>query len=150
MAKLRDTADWTGIDIRTINVGAAKHDKFLFRGIRYVNETELMLAQLLWKMRLPNTPNVRFIMDMPPGSKLPKRVFVPDFIFNGKACVWDDGNGQELIHGIEAKGGGFPARAVLNVRLLREQRGIHIMLLNRKDISHYTKLGGLPIQPLLP
>ena len=70
MGNLRDTADWTGVQLRTVNVGAdARSDKFLFRGCRYVNETELLLAQLLWKMKLPFTPNVRFILDLPPGRR---------------------------------------------------------------------------------
>jgi hypothetical protein len=131
-------------------VGAAKHDKFLCHGVRYVNETELMLAQLLWKMKLPFTPNVRFILDLATGGKHPQRVYVPDFIFDGKAYVWDDGDGQELIHGIEAKGGTFSRRARQNVQLLRDQRRIHVRLFNRKDIIEYTRRGSLPIRPLLP
>jgi hypothetical protein len=147
MSTLRDTADWTGVQIRSIGVGAAKNnDKFLCHGCHYVNETEFLLAQLLWKIRLPFTPNVRFILDLPPGQ----RQYVPDFIFNGKAYVWDDGGGPQLIHGIEAKGGTFSRRARQNVKLLLEQRGIHVRLLNRKQIVEHTRQGSLPVRLLLP
>jgi hypothetical protein len=148
---LRDDADWTGIRFESTDVGAT--DRFVYRGYAYVNRMELNLAKLLWESGIPFTPDVLFVMDMPPGSRRRKRQFVPDFVFDGKAYVWHGGPKPELIHGIECKGAPskrFSERALENVRLLKEQRGVRIKLMNHKDIMRCVRRGTLPMTPLLP
>ena len=150
MARIVDAADWDGVDLVSVNVGAIKNARNRYQGFQYATEAEAMLAELLTRMRIPFTPNVFFSLarNSAGGNS---RCFVPDFVFDKRAFLWHGGTGQrELIHGIEAKGaapGRFPPRALEKVRLLCEQRRIVIKLLTNVEIRAFYRAGALPMYP---
>jgi len=155
MAKFVDAADWSGVPLKSHDVGTRANRKhsYPFGGVCYATEGEMLLAKLLIEMGVPFTPNVQFVLKPPPGRRSRTDViFVPDFIFNKQAYIWTDENGrEELIHGLEAKGMNpdqFTAKGRAKVRLLRETRGINVRLISTKEIRAYLRSGTLPMRPL--
>jgi hypothetical protein len=160
MSHLRDEADWSGITFRSIDVGAQNAPaKYQLDGYQYKNRGEWQLAVLLTDMGIPFTPDVPFSLEHPTGRQ---RLFVPDFLFNGSAYVWNGGRRPVLIHGIEAKGkkrcvetdgrriARFSERAMENVALMRQQRGVGILLLSNSSIKQYASKGRLPLKLFEP
>ncbi len=145
--KFRDFANWDGIDFKSVDVGAGNKPKnLIFDGYQFATEGELRMAVLLKHLDIAFTPDVRFKLTLPNGHD---RFFVPDFVFNGRPFIWSARGKQKLIHGIEAKGktrgGTFSEKALENVRLIREQRGIHILLLSNAQIKSYSQKMRLPL-----
>lgn len=152
MPKFRDQADWTGVRFQSVDVGAGNKPKRLnLDGYQYATEGELRLAVLLTDMGIPFTPDIPLTLTLPNGKT---RLFVPDFVFNREPFIWCARGKQVLIHGIEAKGktrlGTFSERALENVRLLRAQRGIAILLLSNAQIKQYFFKGRLPLKQFEP
>ncbi len=152
MRQFQDRANWDGVHFESVNVGAKqKTKKHIFSGYHYCTKGEVQLAELLTTFGVGFTPDVPFALEMPDG-----RVgrFVPDFVFNRKAYIWNGRNRPMLIHGIEAKGrtknGEFSTRALENVRLLEEQRGIRVLLLSNSQIKQYFNLRRLPLKLFEP
>lgn len=146
----RDHADWQGIVLHSIDVGAHNKPSSLeYGGYQYATKGERQLAELLTAMSVDFTPDVPFQLRLDNGKW---RQFVPDFVFNRQAYVWHGRRRPMLIHGIEAKGktrmGTFSEKALENVRLLREQRGIVILLLSNAQIKQYFHKGRLPLKRL--
>ncbi|KPJ84689.1 hypothetical protein AMJ57_05680 [Parcubacteria bacterium SG8_24] len=165
MQELRDSADWDGVVLKSINVGAVsknpgaarRNEQYLYDGYHYCTEGEFQLARLLDTMSIPFTPDVSFHLDIiRRHNRVGRRQFVPDFVFNKLPFIWWSAQRRPLlIHGIEAKrasqGRGeqsFSDRARENVRLLYRQRGIRILLLSNQDIALYAHWGALPLMPL--
>jgi hypothetical protein len=149
---LRDEADWDRVVLHSVEVGSRnKTAKLVFEGYHYATKGELQLAQLLTGMGIPFVPDVPFTLERDDGRT---RLFVPDFIFERTAYVWYGRRRPTLIHGIEAKGktrnGDFSDRAKENVRLLREQFGLNVLLLSNSQIKHYFTKGRLPLKPNPP
>lgn len=155
----RDDARWDGVDFVSVDVGARnKSEKLIFNGYQYATKGERQLAELLANMGVSYTPDVPFWLPKPDGRS---RLFVPDFVFDRRPFLWHGPNPGTthrrrrhpmLIHGIEAKGktrgGTFSERALENVRLLAEHRGIVILLLSNSQIKQYFHKGRLPLAPL--
>jgi hypothetical protein len=146
----RDTADWGGVDFKSVDVGAdSKPGGLIFDDYHYATKGEWRLAKLLTSHGIPFTPDVGFALTMLDG-RLGR--FVPDFVFNAQSFIWTAEGKQRLIHGIEVKGhtraGTFSERALEKVRLLREQRGIIILLLSDAQVKHYFCKNRLPLRPL--
>jgi hypothetical protein len=151
---LTDKARWTGIRMRSHDVGARKmkggkpRDRYTHNGVHYRTASECMLAKLLARQKVDFTPNVRFVFKTQDGQR---REFVPDFIFNRQAYVWTGSKKHKplLIHGIEAKGrtrnGKFSERAWENIRLLRHHHGIVVLLLSNEAIQRFWRQGWLPL-----
>ncbi len=155
MADLVDSADWKGILLKSMNVGASTKQKahLRYNGKQYATDGEYILAKLLTATGIDFTPNVQFVLKPPAdGKRRQDVIYVADFIFDKKAFVWTNADGsEELVHGIECKGmmpGKFPAKAREKVRLLSEQRGIGVKLLSTKEIEEFVARGGLPMRPL--
>ncbi|MBI4458003.1 hypothetical protein HY633_03515 [Candidatus Uhrbacteria bacterium] len=155
MAVIEDHADWTGIQLTSIDVGARHKKKrnLIFRDIAYATMGEVRLARLLAEQGIPFTPNVLVTLHTL-GDK-PKD-YVPDFILNGMPYLWE---GKELIHGFEAKGvprnGFFAPKALARVEALQRERNIVIKLISDREIIHYFEKSGrlgrscLPLRPLV-
>ncbi len=151
----RDRADWSGIVLESVNVGAHPCDRLKLDGYQYVNEQELALAKLLKRMGIPFTPDVRIVLDVPPDARgergSAQRIYVPDFIFDKTAYLWWGIGGRQVIHGLEAKravSGHFPARAIQNIDLLAAQRNVRVKLLSGAQIMRFAAKGALPMEPL--
>lgn len=144
---MQDTANWDGIVLRSIDVGARQEGRRLwYRGYYYVNISEHQLAQLLFRERIAFTPDIKFTLKTDAGRT---RVYIADFVFNTDAFVWKVGKRAELIHGIEAKaksGTDFSERAKENQRLLYEQYGINIRLLSNDEIARWHRRRTLPLR----
>ncbi len=152
MRQFTDPANWEGVHFESVDVGAqCKAKQYVFAGYHYCTKGEAQLAQLLSEFSVPFTQNVPFGLFTPESES---RRFVPDFVFDRKAYIWHGRNRPVLIHGIEAKGktrnGDFSPRALENVRLLQEQRGIRILLLSNSQIKQYFHNHRLPLKPLEP
>ncbi|MEK9152624.1 MAG: hypothetical protein AAB692_04625 [Patescibacteria group bacterium] len=139
MAKIVDRADWSGIEIRSIDVGARNKGKKIlaFGGINYASKGEVTLARLLTKQKILFTPNVPLFLEDVNGKP---NNYVPDFILNGIPYLW---KGAELIHGFEAKGKGFSPLAIARVEALRRERNIFIKLVSDQMILDIAEDGGL-------
>lgn len=150
---MEDSANWDGISVRSVSVGARKVGRVnLYRGYYYANEYEVLLARLLVRMRIPFTPDVKMYIRYDDGMT---GYFVPDFIFNKRAYIWTTPQGKtRLIHGLEAKGltsqGDFAEKARTRIRLLEEQRRICIRLISNAAIQRYHKRGHLPLTEFCP
>jgi hypothetical protein len=150
--RLIDRADWTGITIASTDVGSRnKPARWRHDGYQYATAGEHQMAVLLSSQGIPFTPDVRF--DLLDATGTGGRVFIPDFVFNGKAFIWTWRGKRTVIHGIEAKGkgkgGNFSPRALENVALLKQQRGITILLLSNGQIKQlYNASRRLPLTPL--
>ena len=146
---MQDTAKWDDIVMRSIDVGSRHIDqKFFWRRYYYANASEHRLAQLLTKMRVPFTPNVKFTLRTDDGRT---RIYVADFVFNAVPYIWRGNGTPELVHGLEAKAmrdGGFPKRAIENQRILCEQFGIRIPLLDDEEILRWFRQRYLPLTSL--
>lgn len=144
---MQDTANWDGIVLRSIDVGARQEGRRLrHRGYYYVNISEYHLAQLLFRENIPFTPDIKFTLRTDDGKT---RIYIADFVFDTDAYIWKEGKRAELIHGIEAKarsGKDFSDRAKENRRLLFEQYGITIKLLSNKEIARWHRLRFLPLR----
>ncbi len=145
-----DRADWDGIALESFDVGAGNKPKSLsFEGYQYATQGEVRVARILKQMGIAFTPDVRIRLETPDGRD---RFFVPDFVFDRKPYIWTARGKQRLIHGIEAKGktrgGSFSEKALENVRLLEQQRGIVILLLSNSQIKGYWKKMALPLHPI--
>jgi hypothetical protein len=141
MDQHRDTADWTGIEMCSIDVGGGvKNSRWSWNGVHYVTEGEFDLAKLLTAIGIPFTPNVAIVL----RDAAPYGAFVPDFVFNARSYVW---RGDRVIHGFEVKGRITP-KAVEKARLLFEQRGISILLLTDRQVKRFARAGRLPLLPL--
>ena len=152
MPHFRDEARWEDDTLVSVDVGARnKAKKYIFNEYHYATKGERQLAELLHHFDIPFTPDVPFSLATPDGGT---RRFVPDFVFDKKAYVWCARTGGKLVHGIEAKGkthnGEFSAKALENVRLLYEQRGIRILLLSNSQIKQYFNNHRLPLKPFEP
>jgi hypothetical protein len=152
MTRFRDTARWDGVDYVSVDVGAQnKAKKYVFQGYHYATRGEMQLAELLTTLGIPFTPDIPFWLKKPDGLA---RLFVPDFVFDKRPFIWFGRRKPTLIHGIEAKGktrlGTFSERALENVRMLHEQRGIRILLLSNGQIKQYFNKGRLPLKPFDP
>ncbi|MFA6603549.1 MAG: hypothetical protein WCT10_01750 [Patescibacteria group bacterium] len=156
MAELTDLANWDGVILKSTDVGGcgrkSKAD-LIYKGIQYATEGEFLLAQLLHKMKVAFTPNVKFVLRRPPQRTGHTAViYVPDFIFDKQAFVWrDETTGQEeVIHGLEAKGmnSDFKAKAKEKVALLKTNYGINVKLVGTKQIRAWLAAGTLPMRPL--
>jgi len=157
---LKDTANWSGIELVSQNICAntKKVQTFVSHGYRYVTRGEWMIAEILAERCIPFTPDVGALIHIPKEERIGKekdtKTYVPDFVFNKQAYLWyNHGNSVELIHGIEAKGaqdGIFSKKAHKYVRLLREQLGIHIKLLSEPEIKSFYARRRLPIKPFKP
>ncbi|HTM68197.1 MAG TPA: hypothetical protein VL426_02755 [Candidatus Binatia bacterium] len=146
----KDEARWDGVEFVSVDVGARnKSDKLIFNGYQYATRGERQLAELLWNLGIAFTPDVPFWLPKPDGRS---RLFVPDFILDKKPYLWHARRRPMLIHGIEAKGktrnGTFSERALENVQLLRQHRGIVVLLLSNSQIKQYFNKGRLPLSPL--
>lgn len=145
----RDDARWDGVDFVSVDVGARnKSEKLIYNGYQYATKGERQLAELLANMGIAFTPDVPFWLPKPDGRA---RLFVPDFVFDKKAYLWHARRRPMLIHGIEAKGktrnGTFSDRALENVALLRQHRGVVVLLLSNSQIKQYFNKGRLPLAP---
>ena len=155
MSTLVDTANWTDIRLQSVDVGARTADRqshnpaLFFLGHQYCTPEERILAELLYRLDIPFTPDVPFSFPDPNRGGKRRSRFVPDFVFNRSAYVWDDGHGPAMIiHGIEAKRsceGGFPRKGLEKVKLLYLERRIRIHLLSNSDILRYEREGSLPL-----
>ncbi|OGL74553.1 hypothetical protein A3C96_04045 [Candidatus Uhrbacteria bacterium RIFCSPHIGHO2_02_FULL_60_10] len=144
----RDHACWDGIQLVSTDVtGGKRDDSMIVDGYQYVTACEAMLAQMLIGMKIPFTPNVSFDVVMRGGAIT--RAFVPDIVFNCRAFLWRDSRTETLIHGLEAKGRNH-SRTNRKIRLLAEQRGIVIKLLNNGQIRRLFRTGILPLRPFYP
>lgn len=152
MTRFRNTANWDGVDYASVDVGARKKSKkYVYNGYYYATRGEMQLAALLTAMKVPFSPDIPFWMIKPDGLL---RLFVPDFVFDKRPFIWYGRRKPTLIHGIEAKGktrsGKFSERALENVRLLENRRGIRILLLSNGQIKQYFNKGRLPLKPFDP
>ncbi len=150
MKRLVDDANWDGIILKRTNVGGTSNcDRaLLVNGVQYVTEGEALMARLLADLRIPFTPNVKFVV----RSATRDVVYVPDFIFDRRAYRWrnDDGT-EEIIHGIECKGlhrRRGETKRTEKVRLLKEQRGINVKVLSTDEIRLFVRYGRLPMVPV--
>ena len=146
-----DSADWNGIALESVDVGAGNKPKSLtVDGYQYATQGEMRLATILAHMGIAFTPDVRIQLSAADGRE---RFFVPDFVFDRQPFIWTARGKRKLIHGIEAKGktraGVFSEKALENVRLLQEQRGIAILLLSNSQIKHFWKKMKLPLHPAI-
>ncbi len=145
---LRDEADWQGISFVSTNVvGSLRKKSLVVDGYQYATEEEAMLAEMLLQQGIQFTPNVSFGIVMPTrgGATVP---FVPDFIFNGRAYVWSDNDGEILVHGLEAKG---KKGKTQKVSLLFAQRRVRVLLLRNPVIRRFHDSGNpLPLRPFVP
>lgn len=153
MSAIKDHADWTGIEMTSIDVGARHKKKrsLIFRDIAYATKGEVRLARLLTEQGILFTPNVLITLHTL-GDK--PRDYVPDFILNTVPYLW---GGNELVHGFEAKGvsiNGFTPKALARVEALKRERGIVIKLISDREIIHFFEerqrpgRGRLPLRPL--
>ncbi|MFC1703129.1 hypothetical protein ACFLZO_01545, partial [Patescibacteria group bacterium] len=130
----------------SIDVGARQEGRRLwYRGYYYVNIAEHKLAQVLYREKIPFTPDIKFTLRTDEGKK---RIYIADFVFNTDAYIWKEGKHAELIHGIEAKaksGDDYSKRALENQRLLLEQYGINIKLLSNDEIARWHRRRTLPL-----
>lgn len=144
---MQDTANWDGIVLRSTDVGARQEGRRLrYHGYYYVNDSEKQLAQLLFRERIPFTPDIKFTLRAGGGKT---RIYIADFVFDTDAYIWKEGTRAELIHGIEAKarsGKDFSYRAKENQRLLSEQYGINIKLLSDREIAKWHRRRFLPLR----
>ncbi len=160
MRNFRDDARWDDVDFVSVDVGSRnKSKKLIFDGYQYATKGERQLAELLSLLGIAFTPDVPFWLLKPDGRS---RLFVPDFVFNRRGYVWNGGRRPVLIHGIEAKGkkkfdgpdgkrvSRFSERAQENVAMLKEQRGVVILLLSNSSIKQYAAKRHLPLHPLTP
>jgi hypothetical protein len=119
-----------------------------FNGYRYASHGECMLAELLTNAGIPFTPDVHFDLEKVRGKP---RIFVPDFIFDGKPYLWSS---SVVIHGIEVKGtddrGDFSLRARDNVSCMWKQRKIRVLLLSNANVRRYYERGSIPLTPFRP
>jgi len=150
-----DPADWTGVSVKSTDVGghSKKGLSLVVDGVQYATKGEAIMARLLLDLGIAFTPNVKFVLKAAPGSKTPRSVvYVPDFIFDKKAFIWRNEDGsEEIVHGIEAKGahaGHFTPKGREKVRLLRSQRGINVKLMSEDEIREFARQGALPMRPL--
>jgi len=152
---LHDHSQWNGVKIRSHDFGATgkrniNRQTYVHDGRTYRTGSEAHLAEMLRRQRIPFTSDVLF--ELMSESQEP-RIYVPDFIFNKNAYVWQGSRGRKpmLIHGIEAKDrnreGKFPERAWENVRILEKQRGIVILLLSNEAIARHWRQERLPLEP---
>lgn len=154
--RLIDEANWRGVEWRSINVGTRnKPAKWRHNGYQYCTAGEYRLAVLLEKQGIPFTPDIAFPLNAFGGNP-----FVVDFVLDGRAYVWTGGGKARLLHCIEAKGtinvggrlrgqgGVFKPKALENVEALREERGVHTLLLSNASIRVYYARGKLPLVPL--
>ena len=149
--RLRDTARWDSVTIESTNVGARTEGRNMHRvnGYYYCNAAEARLAELLRRLKIDFTPDVKMLIDLPSGKK---RKFVPDFIFNTWPYVWTKPGTTKkvVIHGIEAKKrphGVFSEKAKETVDLLYRQQGIYVLLLSDRTIFKFHSQGYLPMKP---
>lgn len=143
----RDDANWTGIEMKSLR-NQHTPERYRFDGYPHVTIGEWMVAKLLTRMGIPYTPDVTVTMTAENGKD--GAIWVPDFVFNKKAYVWNTRERQFLIHGIEVKRarmGYFRQRDMDRVRMLKEQRGISILLLSHKQIRYFMAKGKLPLEP---
>ena len=152
MADLVDNAEWNGISLKSTDVGAGTSSKthLIYKGIQYATEGEFLLAKLLHKMKVPFTPNIKFVLKRSGQRDV---IYVPDFIFNKLAFVWrDEVTGEEeVVHGLEAKGlnaSYFSTKAREKVALLKANLGINVKLVSTKQIRAWLAAGTLPMRPL--
>lgn len=140
-----DDADWSGYDLKSNRI---KHGKYLFAGYPHVTVGEQALARLLTRQGIPYTPDVRFTFRDETGRR--GVVFVPDFVFNKTAYIWEGIRGRRfLIHGIEVKRasrGYFRKKEVRKVKLLKWRRGINILLMSHRQIRYFGLRGKLPLR----
>jgi hypothetical protein len=141
----RDDADWTDIEMVSIRNEGGKFD---FNGYPHVTIGEQMLAELLTGQGIPYTPEVRMTFRDENGRH--GVTYVPDFVFNKTAYVWEGIRKQQfLIHGIEVKRasrGFFSGKAIRLVRLLKSGRRITILLMSHRQIEHWRQVGHLPLR----
>lgn len=144
---MQNTANWDGIILKSIDVGARQEGRRLrFHGYYYVNIDERQLAELLSRERILFTPDIRFTLRTDSGKT---RIYIADFVFDTDAYIWKEGKRAELIHGIEAKaksGKDFSDHAKENQKLLLEQYGINIKLLSNGEIARWHRRGFLPLR----
>lgn len=154
---LTDRADWSGIEIKVHPVGTDGNQRYahlIYDGRQYATEQEVMVAELLTRMGVPFTPNVRFEFPAPPRfAKRQVSHFVPDFVFDRKAFIWTDPDGsEELIHGLEVKGTSkgkkrFAKWAREKADGLKKHRSIVIKLISNDEARQYFEQKRLPIRP---
>jgi hypothetical protein len=136
--------DWSEVRFETVDLGVARHNRRLrFKGVWYATQEESTVAKILTLMRIPFTPNVEIRIPGEAGSR--GQTFVPDFIFDGAAYLWQ---GREVIHGIEAKNGKVPPKTVEKVALLARRLGIRVKVLRHRDIARFVRRGRFPLRPL--
>ncbi|MEA3249458.1 MAG: hypothetical protein U9Q03_03810 [Patescibacteria group bacterium] len=147
MTTLTDDADWSGILMVSVGV-VGKSSGIKYGKYRYVTPGEVAVARLLDSMGVPFTPDVSIKVFHPDWSDTMPMVYVPDFIFDKRACIWTDRDGgREIVHGIEVKhrtrkSGMFPAKGLKKIAVLRKAKGINIKIVDELTVQ---KLTGLPI-----
>ncbi len=95
---MEDTANWDGMILTSNDVGARQEGRKLwYRGYYYVNISEHQLAQLLFREKVPFTPDIKFTLKTGEGKT---RIYIADFVFDTDAYIWKEGKRAELIHGI--------------------------------------------------
>lgn len=139
---MQDIADWTGIEFASNGVGGGHR----YRGNVYANEHEVLLAKLLRRRGIPYTPHVRIPVRYPDDRIRP---YHPDFVFNGLPYVWTPPRGGRvvLIHGFEAKAHASGPVGPQKIQLLREQRGIHVLVIDNDLIAKLFNERYLPLEP---
>ncbi|MBU0624773.1 hypothetical protein KKF05_00335 [Patescibacteria group bacterium] len=147
-------ANWTAIKFVSKDVGC-RNSVYALAGYHYCTLGELKIARLLTDLGIEFTPDVSFGIkndrnfrraQLEDSALKTARIFVPDFVFNGDEYIWTEDDGTEiLIHGLECKASN---KKPDKVRLLYEQRGIHILVLSDREIDWYDQLGELPLKLL--
>jgi len=141
---LASLPDWSEVRFETVDLGVPRHNRRLrVKGVWYATQEESAIAKILTLMRIPFTPNVAIHIPGEEGTR--GQTFVPDFIFDGAAYLWQ---GREVIHGIEAKNDHVPPETAQKVALLAKQLGIRVKILRHRDIAHYARRGRFPLRPL--
>lgn len=136
--------DWSEVRFESVELGVRHHNRRLrFKGVWYATQEESTVAKILTLMRIPFTPNVEVRIPGDAGSR--GQTFIPDFIFDGAAYLW---NGREVIHGIEAKNGKVPPQTAQKVALLAKRLGIRVKVLCHRDIARFARRGHFPFRPL--
>ncbi|HCC22194.1 hypothetical protein A2480_03960 [Candidatus Uhrbacteria bacterium RIFOXYC2_FULL_47_19] len=137
-----DEVDWSGIKLVSTPVG--KRPDLSFNEVSYASLGELRVAQLLTKQRIPFVPDVRTSWQPLGGDR--EFVYVPDFIFVGKAYFWIGDGSLEPIHGLELKqrcsDGQYPKIGLKKITDLLRYRGIRIRLV---DEMAARKMAYLPL-----
>ncbi|MBU0624849.1 hypothetical protein KKF05_00735 [Patescibacteria group bacterium] len=147
-------ANWAAIKLVSKDVGC-KNSVYTLAGYHYCTLGELKIARLLTSQGIEFTPDVSFGIkndnvlrkaQLKDNTLRTARTFVPDFVFNGDEYIWTEDDGTEIvIHGLECKASN---RKPDKIRLLYEQRGIHILVLSDQEIDWYDQSGELPLKLL--